>query len=331
MSGPRVFGRLACAALLLLACETKRAAAPVEPAAPPAAPVREIAVTIDDLIVGGRDLGVARDRAMTEALLGHVVAAGVPAVGFVNEAKLCECDERPARIDILRLWTAAGLELGNHTYSHPSLTRTPPEEYEADVVRGEPVTRELLAQQGRALRYFRHPYLHTGPSAEVRARIEAFLAGRGYTVAPVTVDNSDWMFNWIYTDALARGDAETARRVGEAYVPYLAEVLEFYEQAEQQMFGRPIRHVLLLHANEINAEYFDDMVVMLRGRGYRFVTLEAALQDPAYREPDRYVGPHGMSWMFRWDHTRGKQQVDWRSEPEVPAFVRELYEANPGP
>jgi peptidoglycan/xylan/chitin deacetylase (PgdA/CDA1 family) len=327
---PRGAGRLCCALLLLLGCEKPRAAEP-EPAAPePAAPVREIAVTIDDLIVGGRDLGTVADRAMTEALLAHVVAAGVPAVGFVNEAKLCECDERAARIDILRLWTDAGLELGNHTYSHPSLTRTPLAEFEADVVRGEPVTRELLAQQGRALRYFRHPYLHTGPSAEVRAQFEAWLAERGYTVAPVTLDNSDWLFNWVYSNAKARGDRETMRRVGEAYVPYLGEVLSFFEEVEQRMFGRPIRHVLLLHANEINAEYFDDVAELLRGRGYKFVTLERALQDPAYQSQDGYVGGSGMSWMFRWDVARGKL-VDWEREPDVPAFVRALYEAEPGP
>lgn len=321
-----------CALLLLLACGKPRAREPdASSPSQPATPVREVAVTIDDLIVGGRDLGVAGDRAMTEALLAHVVATGVPAVGFVNEAKLCDCEEREARIDILRLWTEAGLELANHTYSHPSLTRTPLAQFEEDVVRGEPVTRELLAAKGRALRYFRHPYLHTGPSAEVRAQFEAWLAARGYTVAPVTLDNSDWMFNWIYSNAKERGDLETMRRVGEAYVPYMAEVLEFYEAAEQKMFGRPIRHVLLLHANEINAEYFDDIVALFRGRGYQFVTLERALQDPAYREPDRYIGPNGMSWMFRWDHSRGQKQVDWEREPDVPAFVRALYEAEPGP
>lgn len=308
-------------AALLAACGPTRALAPVQ------APVREVAVTFDDLIIGGRDLELARTRSMTQALLRTITAEAIPAVGFVNEAKLCECADKPARIDVLRLWAAAGLELANHTYSHPSLTRTPLADYQRDLVRGEPVTRALMTEHGKTLRYFRHPYLHTGPTLEVRAAFESWLGELGYTVAPVTLDNSDYVFNFIYTDAKTRGDTALMRQVGEAFVAYVDEITAFYEGVELALFERPIRHVLILHANELNADWFDEVVAMMRRRGYRFITLEAALQDPAYREPDRYAGPSGVSWLYRWDFTRGRKQVDWESEPAPPAFVRELYEA----
>ena len=312
-------------AALLAACGPSRG--PAKPAPPPTtAPVREVAVTFDDLIIGGRDLELARTRSMTEALLRTITAEAIPAVGFVNEAKLCECDEHPARVEILRLWAAAGLELANHTYSHPSLTSTSLADYQADLLRGEPVTRALMTEHGKTLRWFRHPYLHTGPTLEIRAAFEGWLGEHGYTVAPVTLDNSDWVFNFVYTDAKTRGDAALMRKVGEAFVAHVDEVMGFYEGAEMAMFQRPIRHVLLLHANELSADWFDDIVVVLRRRGYRFITLEAALQDPAYREPDRHVGPAGMSWMYRWDVTRGRKQVDWESQPAPPAFIRALYE-----
>ncbi len=289
--------------------------------------MREVAVTFDDLIIGGRDLGLPRTRAMTEALLRTITSEAIPAIGFVNEGKLCECADRPARIDILRLWAAAGLELANHTYSHPSLTSTPLADYQADLLRGEPVTRALMTEHGKTLRYFRHPYLHTGPTLAVRDAFESWLGEHGYTVAPVTLDNSDYVFNLLYTDAKTRGDAAQMRQVGEAFVAYVDEITAFYEGVELALFDRPIRHVLILHANELNADYFDELVAMMRRRGYRFITLEAALQDPAYREPDRYAGPSGVSWLYRWDFTRGRKQVDWASEPAPPAFVRELYEA----
>lgn len=295
--------------------------------APIVAPTRAVAVTLDDLIVGGRDLGVERDRKLTVDLLASVTAAGVPAVGFVNESKLCDCDERPARLEILKLWTAAGLELGNHTATHPSLTRTPLAEYQADVIAGEPTIRALQAERGQPLRWFRHPFLHTGPDTATRAAFEAFLAERKYSVAPVTFDNSDWMFNFVYTDALTRGDRPLADRVATAFLAHIEDSVAFYEDAEQRMFGRPIAHVLLLHANQLNADHFAAVAAMLRRRGYAFVTLEQALRDPAYAEPDTYVGPSGVSWMFRWDHSRGRKQVDWTRQPAPPAFVNELYEA----
>jgi peptidoglycan/xylan/chitin deacetylase (PgdA/CDA1 family) len=315
-------------AVLLAACTPPATAAAPE-AAPPsaAAPTRAVAVTIDDLIVGGRDLGLVRDRKLTEDLLASVTAAGVPAVGFVNEAKLCTCDERPARLAILRLWSAAGLELGNHTATHPSLTRTPLAEYEADVIAGEPTIRALQAERGQPLRWFRHPFLHTGPDLATRGAFEAFLAQRGYAVAPVTLDNADWMFNFVYTDALTRGDQQLADRVAAAFLAHIEASVVFYEGVEQTMFGRPIHHVLLLHANQLNADHFAAVAAMLRRRGYAFITLEQALADPAYREPDTYAGPAGVSWMYRWDHSRGRKQVDWRTQPEPPTFVNELYEA----
>ena len=104
------------------------------------------------------------------------------------------------------MWVDAGHELGNHTYSHRSLNDTPLEEFEADVVRGEPVTRRLLEAQGRTLRYFRHPFLHVGLELDKRRAFEAFLDEHGYTVAPVTIDNDEYVYAAIYAAALRRGD-----------------------------------------------------------------------------------------------------------------------------
>lgn len=49
--------------------------------------------------------------------------------------------------------------------------------------------------------------------------------------------------------------------------------------------------------------------------GYNFVTLDKALEDEAYSEPDDYYLPFGVSWLYRWDFTRGKV-VDWSQDPE---------------
>ncbi|MDC0719151.1 polysaccharide deacetylase family protein [Nannocystis bainbridge] len=317
---------------LVIACTPSKApvTAPTSAAktTPAAKDTPAVAVTFDDLIIGGRDLELVRTEAMTRALLGHFQAGAVPVVGFVNGSKLEDGPAKTERLKILKLWTDAGIELGNHTFSHPSLHATPVNEYEADIVRGEPDIRALNATLGLGLRWFRHPYLHTGTSLEIRAEIDRFLAERGYTVAPVTVDNADWLYNFVYTDAKTRGDEETMARVGAAYVASMEAALEFHERATEALFGRPIRHVLLLHANEINAAHFDEVVAIYRRRDYRFITLEEALKDPAYQEADRFVGKGGVSWLYRWDWTRGRNQVDWKTQPEPPAFVQELFAAS---
>jgi hypothetical protein len=79
-------------------------------------------------------------------------------------------------------------------------------------------------------------------------------------------------------------------------------------------------HTLLLHANSINAEYFDDLAAMLKKRGYKFVTLEEALKDEAYSLPDTYIGPAGISWLHRWAREKGREFIV-ADEPTVPEFV----------
>lgn len=290
------------------------------------AATREIAITIDDLPFGGRDLGLARVRAANEAILATLKKAGAPAVGFVNERKLFVTGEIDARTALLDGWLDEGAELGNHTFSHPSLQVTPLADFEEEVMRGETVTRMLLEKRGQKLRWFRHPYLRTGPTLEVKAAFETFLAGRGYTVAPVTVENSDYAFSAAYSVARTNGDTETMKRLGEAYLQFTEAQLDFWDRASTQVAGHPIRHVLLLHANEINAEYLDDVLDLLKRRGYRFIPLEEALKDDAYRLPDHHVGNGGVSWPYRWAKAKGVQ-IDWRQEPEPPGWVQELYEA----
>lgn len=285
---------------------------------------RQVAVTFDDLPAPQGDLEDM--RRMTARLLESVKRNGAPAVGFVNERKLFVRGEIDARTDLLRAWLDAGLELGNHTFSHINLQKAPLEEYEDDVMRGETVTRMLLAERGKKLHYFRHPFLFTGTTPEYKRGLADFLNARGYTVAPVTIDNGDYIFAKVYFEARKRGDAATAKRVADAYVPYMESVFEHFERLSTETFGREVKQVLLLHANEINADRFDELAAMLKRRGYTFVTLEEALEDPAYAEPDALY-KNGISWLHRWRMAKGLP-VKW--EPEPPKFVDELYKAAGG-
>lgn len=270
-----------------------------------------MAVTIDDLpappgsVVDDSPAALAE---LTRRLLAHLTARGVLAIGFVNEGKLDVAGEPPAareaRLDLLRLWKAAGFELGNHTYSHQSLNRTPLAEFEADVVRGEPAVRALEAERGRTLRYFRQPFLQVGLDLEKRRTFEAFLAGRGYHVAPVTIDNDEWVFARLYADALRKGESDRAARLAAAYLDYMDQVFAFIEGVSRRLLDREPAQILLIHANALNADHLGALLDRAAARGYRFVPLDEALRDPAYALPDDYVGnwgsPGSITAKSRW-------------------------------
>jgi peptidoglycan/xylan/chitin deacetylase (PgdA/CDA1 family) len=297
--------------LALLGCLALHGTAAAQP--------RPLTITIDDLPRSG-DTATERHldavKAMTAKLLAPFREQRIPVTGFVNEGRPVDFGAEGLR-EILELWLDAGAELGNHSYSHLNINTVPLEQYTADITRGEPLVRAALAARGRTLRYFRHPYLFTGPTAEIKAGLQAFLDAAGYTVAPVTLDDADYMFAALYMRP------EYRDRVREAYVPYMESVAAAFEAASVAVAGREFPQVLLLHANELNADLMPELLAMYRRRGYTFVTLDEALADPVYALPDTYVGRSGFSWIHRWTLTKG---LPTQPEPEPPAWLRAAYE-----
>ena len=283
-------------------------------------------LTFDDLPAQrAAALPEARIREINERLVALLVEEEVPAIGFVNEDKL-EIDGEVARgrVALLESWLEAGLELGNHSYSHPDLHRMELARFLEDVERGERLTRELLGARGMELRYFRHPFLHTGLDLETKRQVEAFLAERNVRVAPVTIDNSEWIFARAFDEALDREDQELAQRLGAAYVDYMVAMTAYYEGQSRALFDREISQVMLLHANALNAHFLGELVARLRERGYRFVGLETALADPAFESPDEYTGSGGITWLHRWAITRGVDRSMFAGEPVTPDWVEEI-------
>jgi peptidoglycan/xylan/chitin deacetylase (PgdA/CDA1 family) len=291
-------------------------------AGPAAADGPRIAITIDDLPINGPDAGLAELARINRAVVQALRGAEVPAVGFVNEEKLYRAGEVDGRIALLEEWLAAGLELGNHTFSHPDLNKVGLAAYQEEIVRGETVTRLLARKHGRPLRRFRHTFLRTGRTAEDKAGLLAFLQARGYVMAPVTVENDDWYFNARYVKARAGGDAELARRIGEAYLQHWTVMFDWYDAMAQRLFGRSVQHVALLHQNALNADYLPRVLALMRDRGLRFATLDEVLKDPAYGHEDRYVGGWGKSWLQRWAWTEGHDTFG--QEPDPPEWLMKL-------
>ncbi len=285
----------------------------------PAARAGRVALTFDDLPIFGRWTTAAQAGAITDRLLAGFQQHHWIVTGFINEIQL-EGADRAARIALLDHWLDAGMDLGNHSYSHLSLNKTAVDIYIADVARGGVVTGGLLAQRGRRERWFRYPYLETGATREARDRFEAWLATHGYRVAPVTMENSDWQFAEVYDDALVRGDAREAARIRQAYLDFTARIVAWYQRAAQQLLGRQPAFVFLLHASRLNAASIDELAAILRRARLDDIPLDRAMRDPAYAIADRYVGPDGDEWLTRWSRTLHRD-LPYASIPLVPADI----------
>jgi peptidoglycan/xylan/chitin deacetylase (PgdA/CDA1 family) len=296
---------------------------------PSPAESRVMAITIDDLPVGppGRH-ALSQEEGITERLLRTLGERRVPAIGFVNENKLeADGEVRAERVALLERWLEAGMALGNHGHSHLSLHRVAPEAWMHDVLKGERVLRHLLEGRGKEPTWFRHPFLHAGRSPEVQAETKRFLEAHGYRIAPVTIDNSEWIYADVYADAFNRGDEALMQRIGEDYVRYMLSVVEFYEGQSRQIVGEELPQTLLIHANALNADWLDELLDALSDRGYGWVDLETATAHPAYERPiDGYTGPAGITWLHRWAITADMDRGIFRGEPTVPDWIEALRE-----
>lgn len=285
---------------------------------------RRVAISVDDLPwveFQRTDAAVVQSR--HQLLLRALI--GTHAIGFVNEDKL-EVDGVvvDARRQMLTDWIDAGFELGNHTRGHVGLHQTAIEAYEQAILDGERVTRPLLAARGQTLRWFRHPYLHAGRDDTVRERLAAFLAEHGYQVAPVTIDNGEWIYARAYLVLLEQDENARAAALRRDYVDYMLDKFVYFEDRSRRLFGRDIDHVLLIHANALNADALPDLLRRLRQRGYQFISMEEALRDPAYASADGYRGGAGITWIHRWAMAQKLPREFYADEPQVPPAVLAL-------
>lgn len=250
-----------------------------------------LAITFDDLPWVGPlpDGDTTADQAL-ERVAAVLRVHQAPATGFVVCDRAMQ-DEQP-----LHTWKAWGFSLGNHSAAHRDLNDTPVDDWLADISRCD----DYLEQFGNAYTsHFRFPMLHQGDTPEKRERVQASLKEMGLQAAHVTVDNSDWMLTRAHAAALASENAALRRAVGRAFIRHVLAAVEHADRVARRKVGRPVPQILLLHANTVVEDNLDALLLELGTRNVEFITLKAALADPVYTRPDEYVGPKGLSWLYR--------------------------------
>lgn len=253
-------------------------------------PERVLAVTIDDLPWFGR-LAPGRTPAETNGrLLAALSARGVQATGFVV------CNNAESRRDVLEAWVTSGMDLGNHTARHLDLNTTELSAWVEDLVECHELLSELTRDPPR---YFRYPMLHQGDTLEKRTGAGAALKRLGYTIAHVTVDNSEWLLAEAYGRALEHGDSNLSDSIAHAYREHLLSAIEHFDAVGRAELDRWPPHILLVHANALAADHIGEVLDEVKARGIRILSLGEVLADPVFSLEDAYVGPKGLSWLYR--------------------------------
>lgn len=162
-----------------------------------------------------------------------------------------------------------GFTLGSHSYSHPSLREVSAEQYIADLEKADKILSPIMT----APKYYRYPYLAEGRLIK-RKRVHQYLSDHHYLVAPVTIDSRDFEFNSeLYRSSQPLNEDELA----DIKNRYLNFVWKQVQKTENTQHCRPEKQILMLHANRLNSYFLGDLLQMLANRGYRFISLDEAM------------------------------------------------------
>jgi peptidoglycan/xylan/chitin deacetylase (PgdA/CDA1 family) len=287
------------------------------------AQLKYLCITVDDLpTVTYGDNSIPLDYTITNGLIQAFKKYQIPAIGYVVEGQLYKNNKLDSsKIELLRMWLDNGFELGNHTYSHLDYNNVPDSIYFKDILKGGLITSELLKRYKDTLKYFRHPYLHTGITAQKSDILTEFLVMNQYVVSPVTIDNDDYLFAKAYHKAYSQKNDSLKKYIGRSYLEYMEKKLIYFEQKSQEVFHRRITQTLLIHASLINSDYMDELAAMYQRNGYTFVSQSKALEDKAYQEPITVYSRKGLSWIFRCGLSRGLSNELLTGDIETPNII----------
>lgn len=267
-----------------------------------------------------------KDSEATARLLIHALKRyKVPATGFLQGGMISDGEKFfPVRREIARMWIDAGFEVGLGGFNHIKLYNTPVDEYIANIEKNETVAKKLLGDMGAPPRYFSYPFLNTGKTVEDKAKVEQWLANRGYTSVKYSFDNNEWMYSYAYDTARNDNDVDTMKEIREAYLAYMSKMFDHYEAYTSEMFGRDIAQTMVLTPSRLVTDTADEFFAIAKKRGYTFISVDEAQGDGAYKTKENFTGDAGISWFERWSMAKGRQL---RDEPRVDPSVERMWEA----
>jgi peptidoglycan/xylan/chitin deacetylase (PgdA/CDA1 family) len=243
------------------------------------ATAQQIAFTWDDVPAHG-PLPARETRVdVAQKLISAMKEAHVPPTyGLLNGV---QTEREPLSTPVLDMWRDAGFPLGNHTWSHPNLKSSSLADWEADLLKNEPLLKQHMGNAD--WHWLRYPYLGEGETQEKRAGARQFLAQHGYKIAAVTMSFGDYAYNDPYARCVAKNDSAAIARLETSYLDAASAAVDYSRSMSKALYGHDIPYVLLMHVGAFDAQMLPRLLKLYRDRGFDFVTLQQAENDPFYK------------------------------------------------
>ncbi|UCD95028.1 MAG: polysaccharide deacetylase family protein [Candidatus Zixiibacteriota bacterium] len=254
--------------------------------------IKKMCITFDNL-PGERNYSQAERQVINDTILAVLKEHDARASGFVVG------DNIESGWEIIVRWLDEGHTIGFMTYTGQDVDNVPPEIFIEDIAKGKETIEDIVATYKQKERFFRFPYLHYGSRPEIKQEVEDYLDESMIGVAHASIVVEDFVYNLSLEKITNSRDSTKFIAVRDEYITHILERLGYAETLAQEVMGRPIRHILQLRINWLNAMFLDDVLTVLTDKGYSFISLKDALKDKIYRKPEAYFGLRGVSYQER--------------------------------
>jgi len=261
---------------------------------------KEICITFEQLPVA-ESFGEVDREAITYLILDALQRHKVKAAGFVVGVRIQK------GYDILGRWLNDGHTLGSMTFTNQDYNNLGIEPFLSDINHGIGAIEPILSGFGQKWRYFRFPFLHYGATVEAKKQARLYLEDKDVTIVHATVVPEDYLYNLSFEKLGKRPDSADYERLLNEYVNHVLDELERVERLALKLVNRPVKQILLLRANRLNAVYLDDLLTALTDQGYKFISLQKALKDKVYSKAEAYYDSKGVGYL----------DMIWMSDPDL--------------
>lgn len=224
---------------------------------------KELAITIDDLPFVGESKNFHLNM-----IIDAIKAGEIPATGFVIGQEVT-----PQTLPMLQKFHEAGLGLGNHTQTHINLNKVNTEAYIQDIDAADKILAPVMTEP----KYFRYPYLVTG-AGEKKDKVTHYLSSKNYQVAPVSIDSKDFIFNQLLLSVPESERRHFLTVLKPCYLDFIWQQTLKAEEHTRYEHKPDQAHILLIHANLLNAYVLPDIINLYKQNGFSFVSLQQALK-----------------------------------------------------
>ena len=94
---------------------------------------------------------------------------------------------------------------------------------------------------------------------------------------------ADYLYNEPYARCVAKNDSAGVAQLEASYLAAADSTIDYTRAMSKTLYGRDIPYVLLMHVGALDARMLPRLLKLYRDKGFSFVRLEDAEQDPFYK------------------------------------------------